>query len=116
MDGNRLSDRFGLVRAGSCSNLCRKVALLLLDAFAELEADEARQGNRGARILRPRRDYVGHWGLVVANKELAEKRVFLTELRKAAFDHFLDDVLRLAALARLFHRDGTLTLDERWID
>src|SRR5690348_13066088 len=102
MDGNRLSDRFGLVRAGSCSNLCRKVTLLLLDTLAELEADEARQGNRGARILRRRRDDVGHWGLVVADEQLAEQRVFLAELGETAFHHLFDDVVWLAALARLF--------------
>src|SRR6185312_6964515 len=99
-----LSDRLGLVRARCRSDLCREVALLLLDALAELEADEAGQRDRRARVLRGRGDDVGDWRLVVADEELAEQRIFLAELGKAAFDHLLDDVLRLAALARLFHR------------
>ena len=45
-----------------------------------------------------------------------EQRIFLAELGQAALDHLLDDVLRLAALLRLFHRDRALALDQRRIE
>ena len=50
-------DRFGLVRAGSRSDLGRKVFLLLLDAFTELEANKAleRDARASPSPLRRRR-------------------------------------------------------------
>ena len=81
-----LSDRLVLFYAGGSRDLRCKVVLLLLDAFAELIADEARQLDAGARVLGGSCNDLGDRGLVVANEQLGKQRVLLAELGETAFD------------------------------
>src|SRR5690242_17142798 len=108
----RSGDRFILFYAGSGRDLRSEVVVLLLDAFAELEADEALELDASAGVLRGGRDDLGDRGLPVDHEQLRGERILLAELGEAALDHLLDDVLRLAAFLRLFHRDRALTLDQ----
>ena len=108
-----LRDRFGLRRAGGGSDFGGEVFLLLLDAFAELEADEARQLIRVPASLAADATTSATGVLPSITNSCDEQRIFLAELGEAALDHLLDDVLRLAAFLRLFHRDRTLALDQR---
>src|SRR6185312_11449064 len=89
---------------------------MLLDALAKLEADEADQVDRGARVLGSSRDDITDRSLVVADEQLAEQRVLLAELGEAALDHLLDDIVRLAAFARLFQGNRALALDHGGVD
>src|SRR5918993_3453824 len=104
-------DRLGLRIAGCRCHFRGEVFLLLLDAFAELEADEALQHDTRAGFLRRLGNHLGNRGLVVHDEQLRQQGIVLAELREAAFNHLLDDVLRLAAFLRLFHGDRTFTLD-----
>src|SRR5690349_4011639 len=79
-----LSDRLGLVRAGSSRNLSREVFLLLLDAFTELEANESGKRDWRTGILGSRSDDFGNRGLAVHHEQLRGERAFLAELGEDA--------------------------------
>src|SRR5690606_42045050 len=68
-----------------------KVALFLLDAFAELEAHEALQGKRRAHILARGGDDFGGRGLPTDHGRLRERRIFLAVLCNGAVDHLRDN-------------------------
>src|SRR5688500_2320747 len=95
--GRASGDRLVLFYAGGGRDLRCEIALLLLDALAQLETDESRQLDRSARVLARARDDVGDRGLVVHHEQLADQAMLLAELGHRAFDHLLDDIGRLAA-------------------
>src|SRR5215210_5608287 len=72
-------DRLGL-GPGRCRDFGREVGFLLLDAFAELEADEAGQLDAGAGLLGRRGHDFGDRGLAVDHEQLSRQRVLLAEL------------------------------------
>ena len=109
-----LSDRFGLRRAGSRRDFGGEVALLLLDAFAELEADEAVQRDGGAGVLRRRRRRPRRPGSCCPSRTAAMSSAFsLRNLARPPSTIFSTMFCGLAALLRLFHRDRALALDQR---
>src|SRR5204863_1319547 len=86
------SDRLVLFYAGGSRDLRSEVGLLLLNALAQLEADETLECDRRTGFLAGGGDDVGDRGLVVHDEQLADQSAFLAELGEAAFDHLLDDV------------------------
>src|SRR3954467_14885374 len=83
----RLSDRLLFLDAGGRRDLGGEVVLLLLDALAELETDEALERDLGTGILRGGRNDLGDRGLVVHHEQLGGERILLAELGEAALDH-----------------------------
>src|SRR5688500_17276770 len=109
--GQSLGDGLGFGRSRGGRDLGGEVAFLFLDALAELEADEALELNARPGLLGGGGDDFGDRRLVVDHEQLRQQRIVLAELGDRAFDHLLDNVRRLAALLRLFHRDAALALD-----
>src|SRR5438270_1453599 len=107
-----LSDRLRRVGARSRGHFSGEVFLLPFDAFAELAPDERRELDARAGVLCSGGDNLRNRRLVVHDEQLREERVLLAELGEITLDHFLDDVLRLAAFLRLFNGDRALTLNE----
>src|SRR5690606_3253332 len=91
-----------------CRDLGREVALFLLDALAEREAHEAGNLRRSADVLLRRLQRRLDRQVGVHDEGLLQEHDFLEELAHAAFHHLLDDVLRLARLARLCGEDFLL--------
>src|SRR5690606_36957843 len=91
----------------SC-NLGSEVGLFLLDALAESEADEAGDLRRSADFLLGFLKGLLDGNVRVHDESLLQQHDFLVELAHAAFDHLLDDVLRLAGLASLGREDFLL--------
>src|SRR5438128_818455 len=112
-----LGYRLGLRgHAGSGGDFGGEVAFLLLDAFAELEADEAGDVDRRSDLLGLGGDDVFDLGLVVHHEQLRQEGHLLAELGDRAVDHLLDDILGLARFLRLLGRDRALALDQGRIE
>src|SRR3546814_8997355 len=85
---------------------------LLLDAFAELEADIVFQRDRRAGFLRRLGDDIGDRGLVVHHEKLAEQGLLLGELGDRAVHHLGDDLGGLPRFGGLFGGDAALALPQ----
>src|SRR3546814_9493486 len=87
-----------ILDAGGGRDFRREVAFFLRDAFAELEADEALQGDRRADILAGGGNDFGDGSLAVHHEQLRQQRVFLAIFGDRAVDHLADDFGGLARL------------------
>src|SRR6476659_9686332 len=75
-----LGDRLVLFYAGGGGDLRSEIVLLLLDALAELVADEALELDAGPGLLGGGCDDLGDRGLVVHHEQLRDQRILLAEL------------------------------------
>src|SRR4029077_8419299 len=106
-------ERSGLQRR---SDLGGKIAVLLLDTLAELEAGVAHEPDWGAGLLGCRPHHLADPALAVDYVDLLEQDGLLIELAQLALDDFVDDRVGLADLARPVAQNLALPLERRPIN
>jgi len=98
------------------SHLGGEILRLLLDSFTQSEAQEARQPDRRADLLRRILNDLGDAVLAVDDEELLKQDHFLVEFAQPTLDHLGDNVGGLARLPGLLGQHGTLALDCRLVE
>ena len=109
-----LSDRLGLLRAGGRGDFGGEVAPASSRCLRRAGSGRSPSSAMRAPASLAAAATTSATGVLLSiTNSCDEQRILLAELGEAALDHLLDDVLRLAAFLRLFHRDRALALDQR---
>src|SRR5690606_36351956 len=98
------------------SDFSGEVRLFLLNALTKREADECGDLGRGADFLLSILHGLLDRNVRVHDEALLQQHDFFVELAQTAFDHLLDDILRLAGLTSLRREDFLLTRNSCRID
>src|SRR5579862_101494 len=84
-----------------------------IDALAEPKHNEPGDPDRRARFRGGRLDDLADTAFAVDHEDLLEQHDLFIEFAQPAFDHALDDRLRLGACLRLLAQHGPLALERR---
>src|SRR5258707_6171084 len=84
-----------------------------IDPLAELEIDKPGDPDRRAGFLGGRFDDLADAAFAVDHEDLLQEHDLLVELAQPAFDHLLDDRLRLGVRLRLLAQHRALAVERR---